>query len=240
SRADRFFTSIAAENERARRVLERGGRLGLPHYEPLCELVTIIAPVRRVPVTGSERIDVDELVAFLSTGTRQFHLSLEWSGGLFGDLERHGVVTQDVVVVRRQGTIVAAAAVWDQRAFRQTVIDSYEGAALRPLINLALVMRRRPPLPAPGTVLAQAALLGATVRDPGDWPDLWRQLLRHATGRGLEWLTISRDARDPELPVLRRLARGREYRTILYDVTWPGGRTGVWDRRLFRPEVGLL
>jgi hypothetical protein len=241
-RADAFFTSIATENTRARRVLERGGRLRLPCYEALCELVTIIAPVRRKPVTVRERVDVGEVIEFLLPASRGFHLSLDWNAGMIGDLQRHGVDARDFVVLRRQGRIAGAAAVWDQRAFRQTVIAGYDGAlaTVRPMVNAVRVMRGRPALPAPGTVLAQAALLGATVRDPGHWPDLWREVQARAAERGVEWLTISRDARDPELPVLRRLARGREYRTILYDVTWAGGRKATWDQGLFRPEVGLL
>jgi hypothetical protein len=241
-RADCFFTSIATENARARRVLERGGRLGLPRYDALCELVTIIAPVRRGPAKVSQHADAGELVEFLSRGSRLFHLSLDWDATVLRQLQRHGVDAREFVVVRRQDRIAGAAAIWDQRAFRQTVIDGYDGALAtwRPLINVALVMLGRLPLPAPGSSLAQGALLGATVRDPDDWPELWRQLQAQAADRGLDWLTISREARDPELPVLRRLARGREYRTILYDVTWPGGRKAIWDSRLFRPEVGLL
>lgn len=241
-RADAFFTSIATENARARRVLERGGGLGLPRYEALCELVTIIAPVRRRPVRVRERVDVDELLEFLLPASREFHLSLDWNTGTINNLQRHGVGARDFVALRRQGRIAGAAAVWDQRGFRQTVIAGYDGAlaTLRPLVNAGLVMRGRPVLPAPGTVLPQAVLLGATVRDPDDWPDLWRAVQASAAERGVDWLTISRDARDPELSVLRRLTRGREYRTMLYDVTWAGGRKATWDRRLFRPEVGLL
>jgi len=43
--ADGYFTSIASDNKRARRVLENGARFGLPTYRPLCDLVTLIAPV---------------------------------------------------------------------------------------------------------------------------------------------------------------------------------------------------
>jgi len=244
SRADGFFTSIASDNDRARRVLERGGRLGLPAYRRLCDLVTLIAPVRSSTATPGDAVSDDELVEFLAQDSRRFQLSLAWDPTVLQDLVRHGVDARDFAVLRRNGRIVACGAVWDQRAFRQTVIDGYEGALahFRPIVNATLVMRGRPRLPAPGTVLDQGAILGASVPDPRDWGALWHELQARASQRGLSWLAIARDARDPELAILRRLTRGREYRTALYEVTWAGAERwpDPWDGRVFRPEVGLL
>jgi hypothetical protein len=244
SRADGFFTSIASDNVRARRVLELGGRLGLPAYRRLCDLVTLIAPVRSITAKPGDAVSDDELVAFLAQDSRRFQLSLAWDHTALQDLARHGVSARDFTTVRRNGRIVACAAIWDQRAFRQTVIDGYEGALahLRPIINAALVMRGRPRLPAPGTVLDQAAILGASVPDSREWGALWHELQARASQRGLSWLAIARDARDPEVAILRRLTRGHEYRTSLYEVTWAGGERwpDPWDERVFRPEVGLL
>lgn len=244
SRADGFFTSIATDNARARRVLESGGRFGLPAYRPLCELVTLVAPVRSTTGTPAAPVPHGELVEFLVQDARRFQLSLAWDATVLQDLTRHGVQARDFAVVRRHGKVAACAAVWDQRRFRQTVIDGYEGMleTFRPLVNATLVMRRRPRLPAPGTVLNQGAILGASVPDPRDWDVLWHELQLQAAARGLAWLVIARDARDPELSALRRLTRGREYHTTLYEVVWPGRKP--WadprDSALFRPEVGLL
>jgi hypothetical protein len=244
SRADGFFTSIATDNARARRVLESGGRFGLPAYRPLCELVTLVAPVRSVTGAPSAPVPHAELVEFLAQDARRFQLSLAWDATVLHDLTGHGVQARDFALVRRNGKVAACAAVWDQRPFRQTVIDGYQGMLerLRPVVNATLVMRARPRLPAPGAVLNQGAIVGAAVPDPRDWSALWPELERRATARGLSWLVIARDARDPELSTLRRLTRGREYRTTLYEVVWPGGEP--WpepgEGALFRPEVGLL
>ena len=244
SRADGFFTSIAADNMRARRVLELGGRLGLPAYRPLGDLVTLIAPVRRKTGKSAAGASDHELIEFLARNAQRFQLSLAWDPALFQDLSRHGVSARNFTVVRRNGSIVACAAIWDQRAFRQIVIDGYGGALeiARPIINATLVTRGRPRLPAPGAVLAQGAVLGASVSDPRDWGELWPDLRALAMARGLSWLALARDARDPELAVLRRLTSGREYRTTLYEVTWAGADRWPepWDGRVFRPEVGLL
>jgi hypothetical protein len=244
SRADGFFTSIASDNVRARRVLELGGRLGLPAYRKLCDLVTLVVSVRNRTTMPVEPVSDDELVQVLARDTRRFQLSLAWDARLLLDLGRHGVSRREFAVVRRAGQVVACAAVWDQRAFRQTVVDGYEGALeiMRPIVNATLVMRGRPRLPAPGTVLDQGVILGAAVPDPRDWRDLWRELEALASARGLSWLTIARDATDPELSVLRRLTRGREYRTTLYEVAWSAA--DQWPSlkadQVFRPEVGLL
>lgn len=243
-----FFTSITVDNARARRVLENGGRLGLPTYRPLCQLVTFLAPVApgtsRDAGTADVSPSIDELTAFLARHAREAQLTLTWDEARWRALAVHGITPRDFAVVRRGGRIVAAAAVWDQRAFRQTVIDGYaRGMHLaRPVLNAGLALVGRPRLPDPGAVLAQGALLGAYVDDVGDWPTLWSALRTRAAARGLEWLALARDRRDAFCVRLRRLLRAREYHTTLYDVSWRDRPewNEPWDARLFRPEVGLL
>jgi hypothetical protein len=243
-----FFTSIASDNLRARRVLERGPRLGLPVYRPLASLVTLVAPVRRPAAADPDALVADaepeESTAFVRDHARRAQLTLPWNDGQWAALGAHAALPRDMCVVRRGGAIVAAAAVWDQRSFRQTVIDGYDGSlrVTRPLVNVVQRLRGLPPLPAGGSVLAQGALLGATVPHPQDWAALWRKLQRRAAASGLQWLTLTRDARDPHLAALRSLMRAREYHTTLYDVAWPDRPSwhDGWDGRRFAPEVGLL
>jgi hypothetical protein len=241
--ADGFFTSIATDNTRARRVLENGARFGLPTYRPLCDLVTLIAPV----VGSSVRSDSPtepELLDFLQHESSRAQLTLAWSAERLHSLSRHGITAADFRVVRQGGRIICAGAVWDQRSFRQTIVDGYSGMldALRVPFNAVQAILRRPSLPRPGSVLAQGALLGAFAPSPDDWNTLWPVLGARAVEMGLSWLSISRDARDPELAVLRRLTRAREYHTTLYEVEWRDGPRwpDAWDHRPFRPEVGLL
>ena len=243
--ADGFFTSIATDNVRARRVLEHSGRLGLPSYRPLCDLVTLVGAVHsdgvRLSAGTAKENELDE---FYARASRDSQLALSWEPARWRQLARRGVTAGDFSVVRQDGRIVAAASVWDQRPFRQTIIDGYDGrlSLVRPLLNGAMAVRRMPPFPAPGSVLAQGALFGATVLEPSAWPVLWKLVRQRAAAAGLRWICLSRDARDPELRTLRRLMKGREYRTTLYEVTWPGSARwpDPWDERLFRPEVSLL
>ncbi|MEZ5294040.1 MAG: hypothetical protein R2745_23355 [Vicinamibacterales bacterium] len=241
------FTSIADDNARARQVLEHGGRLGLPAYRAVCELVTLVAPVARgtaVPADGAAAPAVDELTAFLARHAPSTHLTLAWDGDLWTALAAHGLTPVDFAVVRDRGRIVAAAGLWDQRAFRQIVVDALHGAlgVMRPVVNLALGLRGRPVLPGPGDVVAQAAVVAPTVAEAGHWPALHAALQARAAARGLAWTTVALDRRDPALTACRRLLRPREYRTTLYDVRWSLQRSApeAWDARGFRPEVGLL
>ncbi len=245
--AEGFVTSIADDNTRARRVLEHGGRLGLPSYRPLCPLVTFLLPVS--PRDGvAERVDAgatsDELREYLATRASAAQLTLPWSLRCWPALARHGVTADDFVVVRRQGRIVAAAGVWDQRSFRQTVVDGVAGALglARPLVNAWHGLRGLPRLPRAGEVLSQGALLGVTLDDAREWPAIWRALQPRAAARGLSWLTLALDRRDPWCAALGRLTASREYYTTLYEVLWRDGPAWAdpWDSRLMRPEVGLL
>lgn len=246
---DGYFTSIAADNARARRVLENGVRLGLPEYRPLCQLVTLVAAVRAKPEPAAAPVDDGELLSFLRQEVPLGDLSLAWEDAQWRALAGHGVTARNFAVVRHGGAIVAAAGVWDQRPFRQTVIDGYSRglAVVRPLVNAIQRIAGHPSLPAPETALPLGALLGATVREPADWRRLWPAVSARAASLGLSYLMVARDARDPELPVLRRLTSGRAYRTILYDVRWLGTASGMAQAPgprphapRFRPEVGLL
>jgi hypothetical protein len=80
------------------------------------------------------------------------------------------------------------------------------------------------------------------VDDPSLWPELLRDLRVEAAHLGLDWLVLSRDTRDPELPKLRKATGAREYHTRLYEVRWGAVSiwTGEWGERLLRPEGGLL
>lgn len=248
---DGVVTSIATDNAHARRILERGQRFGLPAYRPFAPLVTLVMPVparaRGGPSPGpahASTVPADALTAFLQRHAIAGQLTLSWDAARWAALAAHGITPASFAVVEREGHVAAAAAVWDQRPFRQTVIDGYGGAlrVVRPWLNVVQRLRGAPPLPPPGAVLAQGAVLGATVPDPRDWPALWRALERHAAARGVAWLAITRGANDPQLPALRALRRARTYHTTLYDVAWRDRRSwgAPWDARPVRPEVGLL
>lgn len=241
------FTSIAHDNERARHVLEHGGRLGLPRYVPLADLITLVARVPRRTRRESHGLpapDEAELTALLDRHARAYDLSLTWDDERWRSLARHGLGPADFCTVRESDRIVAAGAVWDQRPFRQVLVCGYQGLLrlVRPVVAAVARIGVVPSLPPAGTMLAQGMIVGAVATEGRHWPPLVRALLSNAAERRLAWVTLARDARDPELPVLRTLLRAREYRTRLYQVRWTGdpGESDATPAALVRPEVALL
>lgn len=248
--AEGWFTSIAHDNTRARTVLEMGGKLGVPAYTHVADLETLLVsakgadPRRDATVLSLTPVDREELSAFLQAHAPGGQLTLTWDDDRWAALARHGITPQHFHVLRAGGRIAAAAAIWDQRAFRQVVVDGYAGSLQhsRIFINILQHAMGRPPIPTPGHPLRQASVLGATVADAAMWAPLWTQLRTVAAAAGLQWLLLARDARDPALPSLKGMLGPRLYQTRLYDVAWADGPrfTDTWDGRCFSPEVGLL
>ena len=242
---DLCFTSVAATNDRARKVLEHGGRLGLPAYRPIAELVTLLLPVGQTAAAAEEEAaGEEELTEFLRPNAAPSNLALTFTAERWAALARHRLVAADFATLREQGRLVAAAAVWDLRAFRQVLVGGYHGFLewAGPILRFLSRLGLAPPLPAVGACLEQGMIFGATVTAPRLWAPLLAALEARAARRGLRWLVIARDARDPELAMLRRLRRAREYRTRLYEVRWADGPGfgEPWGDALFRPEVALL
>ncbi len=218
------LTSIAADNVPARRLLERGMR-GVPPYRPLGELVTCAVPtrggVRRGPpvLPGAGR--TAEIVACLGRFGTRHQLAPVWTAEDLADPERCRGLDDFRVVA--DGDVRACAALWDQRAFKQTRVHGYAPplSRLRPLLNPLLRLRGLPPLPPPGATLAAAFLSHVAV--DGDDPAAFRALLDHARAaaraRGIDWLVTAFVDGHPLLAPLLS-TRPRTYRTVLYALPW--------------------
>ncbi|HUS34522.1 MAG TPA: hypothetical protein VM680_04140 [Verrucomicrobiae bacterium] len=207
--ADFYFTSIASDNERARRFLQRGFK-GMPKYEFVGEFVTLVLSTRR----SSRQIDCTAN----DYGRRQFAPC--WSRE---ELGFRGIAPE--------------GSVWDQRAFKQTVVRDYAEPIrrLRWIINVFNRLMGAPTLPRIGQPLSIAFGVGAAGHNVG-------ALVRKAREIGLEMLVVGFDANDPCLDIVRKKFRGQEYRSRIYVVRWPGigASADDLDRRLLGPEVALL
>jgi hypothetical protein len=245
--AEFYFTSMAQSNVRARAVLE-SGRVGLPKYEPLADLITVAWPVpmRGVP-RNEELADAEELAVYLDAQAKRHALTMTWDATRWAELKRHGLGVEDFCVVRRDGRIVAAAGVWDQSEWRQTVVAGYGGATgrMRPLINGLARLAGRPGLPPAGGRLRQAcvhplAVSAEATADVG--AELLTALERRARAKGVEWLVASVGADDALRGLLGRRAGAREYATRLSAVRLHGRESEPTDLRgqIVRPEAGLL
>lgn len=245
--ADAYFTSIADSNARGRRVLE-SGRLGLPRYRPLAELVTIAWPVPRRPIGREETIpEATTLEAFLDACARRATLAAPWPAGSLASHRPHGLEHRHFRAVVRDGCLVAVGAVWDQSAWRQTVVEGYGRAlsGLRPVLNLCSRLRGRPPLPAPGSALRLARvhpLHASPEASPLELVRLLEALEGVAAAGGLSWLSATVPLDDPVRSAAQSRPGAHTYRTRLHSVHWSGGLGGVIETRdtPIRPDAGFL
>jgi len=254
--ADFYFTSVTADNSRSLRFLERG-LPGMPLYEPLADFVTVLISVprnarrMRLKAEGREMVagsedHVSTLVEFLNSRAGQHNLATVWDGEKIRSLNRHGLSLADFQLLLDGGKIVACAALWDQRRYRQIVIRGYSHrlSLARPLLNIAAGLLGSPPLPPVGSTLAHGFLCPLTV-SPDDRQSvlaLIESSLAMAAERRLEFLTLGFAANDPRLEIVRRQFRCREYRNRLFGVRWKdAGSAGIrLNENLIFPEVALL
>jgi len=247
--ADFYFTSIAADNATARKFLERG-LPGMPAYEFIGEFVTVLLPIESRASNHTEpeadALDFYKLLDCLDKHGRDYQFAPRWSVAELSALLSLNLKADDFQVMRDGGRINACAALWDQRAFKQTVIRGYTPwlALARPAVNFAARILGTPRLPAVGSTLAHAFVshLAVEPENTDALIGLVSKLRMCAAGRRIEFLTLGFAANDPHLTLLRRKFNCREYRSRIYVVRWPGLGSSAreLDGRCLGPEVALL
>jgi hypothetical protein len=244
---DLFFTSIAADNDRALRLLERGPH-GLPAYLFLNEVDTLIVAVPRHPRAAKLRVEVatpdriPDLVRVMNAG--RHNLSAVWTTDRLQSLEHHGLPLSRFLVALDGNEVIAAGALWDQRGFRQTVIRGYARplAIARPALNLAGRVLGKPRLPCAGSVVAHAFLSPLAFECSVDaaLPDLVEAFFPLAARCGVDFVTLALPTIDSRLPVLRRRFTTRTWRSRLYQVRWPDDSPIEFRGAPCLPDVALL
>lgn len=247
--ADFYFTSIASDNQRARNFLERGLR-GMPRYEFIGEFVTILLPTGgKLPgeiESQSRAFSLTDIAAELNKHNASFQLAPVWTADELAGLEILGLRAGNFHIIRQDHSVVLGAALWDQRAFKQTVIRGYRQplAFLRPAYNSSACLFGRPKLPAVGSGLSNAFVSHLFGKEgPSDTlVQLISELRSIATHRAIELLTLGFAANDPRLEVVCRRFRHRKYRSRIYIVRWPqiGGAADELTNAILLPEAALL
>lgn len=225
------LANIVEDNEVARRLFERGLR-GVPRIHALTRFTTHLIPTRRrrKPAAEFTTAHEDQLPAIadcLKRNYARFQFAPIWE---LDDLKSATLCpnlgAEDFLVREEAGTITACAAIWDQRPFKQIVINGYATwlARVRPLVNLGLLAARQPRLPRAGTELPLAYLSHIAVDD--DDTTVFLALLREARSRaaqrGIDYLTLG-FAEGHELGrALARHIKGHTYRSLCYAVVPEG------------------
>ena len=213
-----WFTVVAAENDGARRLLERGVP-GLPPYHPRGDYVTFALPVSRGKRRGLwRRATAEEIVPIYNQAAANFQFSPVLDESIARRLDWF-----------RAGDAVAA--LWDQRAFKQIVARRYRRPALVPFYNAYARIARRIPLPREGRALDQTFI--AFLSMPPDYA-LLQDLLSHCTTPAA---SVGVHAKSPLIPVIERFKPVR-YPARIYAVTFNGAPP---DSSLpAQPEAALL
>jgi len=213
-------TAILAENYAARRLLE-AGLPGLPVYRSIAGISTITLVVPRCSADASAASPPDVLQEFLRMQLQPMPLSPPLT--TLAD-SPPSLTLNDFVTVQNHGRVLAAAALWDQRSVRQTILTHYAAPLrhLRPFYNILQVIRRRRGLPAPGPLnMAYISHLAVENSDPRVFAQLLGTLRASAAARGIDYLVLSLAADHPLAPLAARNAL-HSTRSLLYSVTWPG------------------
>jgi hypothetical protein len=235
-RAPFYLTTIAADNDVARVLTSR--RAGLPVYHAIGSFHTLAISTSRLirfcarhqrtaelrPATIADR---DDILAFLNTHgpSRQF-FPVYGRDDLFADRGLlRGLHPADVLLARRDGSIIGTLACWNQRSFKQIIVHRYAGyvSAIRPLYNAWAGLKRQPKLPPAGSALKCNLSAIPVVSDEcrGEFPALLAAAQQRLAKSGEPLLLVGLHDADPLLPIARQVA-GREYLTTLYLVYWPG------------------
>jgi len=210
---------IAAGNARAQRALVDKGFPGIPMGTPgpgITTLGIILRRPKRPLVGGVEAAsgsagELDEIVGFLRRHgrRRQFFPAYRVEDFTDGVTER-GFAPEGFVVARRCGEIAGVMGLWDQSAYKQTIVQSY-GPTLRllrrPYGLLALVAGAQK-LPNPGDKIDSvfASFVCVADDDTAVMRCLLRETYNRATRAGFAHLMIGLGDDDPLLRIAKKYA----------------------------------
>lgn len=234
SHARGYVTTIVEGNAQAEGVLVQKARGPMPRYRKLDRLLTLALRPRASASRGEA--DLSEIVSFLRReGPSRNFFPVHES---FDSDSTRGFDPRDFAVVRRDGEIAGVAGLWNQSAYKQSIVHDYDATTrfARPLYNAAAPLLRKPPLPKPGALLRYAYGSFFCVRDSDASVarDLIVQLLGLAHARGLEHLMLGFTESDPLLAAARSFAHVA-YPSGVYTVAWDGD-TDFHDQLDARPR----
>lgn len=255
-----YLTSIASDNSAARRFLERG-LPGMPTYRPLDAFVTNVLEPRRASRTPRAGLHVDvcdasrlperlpDVLDCLERNGRRRQFAPVWRESDVIERVRSGEL--HFVAATRGGRVVGCAGVWDQSAYKQTVVRGYGPRLMRwrTWVKVARTLVNLPHLPPVGTKLDLVYLSHVTVDDDDNDREVFAALLEAACDRcalrgelSRAQLVLGLSERHAQLQAVPRGMVSYAYRTNLYAVHWDDGRAAAeaLDGRPCDPEVALL
>src|SRR5947207_546834 len=229
-----YLVAMIGNNPEATGVLVEKRRRGFPAFHPVSDYCTLALDVLRPkpPLEGHAQIfsgsrdQLAEIARFLQKKGPQRQLFPLWTEETLESLTMLGLCLEDLRVARRNGKIVGVMGLWDQSAYKQSVVRGYSGwlKAVAPLWNSSAAWFGRAALPRPGEKLrsAYAAFVCVAKNDASVFAGLLREIYNLAAARGFDYLLVGLDARDPLLPLASAYAH-MLYPSRLYLAEWIDG-----------------
>jgi hypothetical protein len=231
-----YLASIVEGNDQATGVLVEKKRRRFPAFRPVASYCTLALPLRRPkpPLPGPEEIvpaSLDqrgELTRFLRKEGSKRQLFSVWTEDALSRLEAFGLRLENMRIARSGGAMVGVIALWDQTAYKQSVVRGYSGwMKLLSRLSGSRAWPAAPIVPRIGEEIrsASASLVCVT----GDEPRIFARLLREqynlARAQGFAYLLVGLDVRDPLLKIARAYPHF-SYPSRLYLASWANGHAG--------------
>ncbi|HTH26032.1 MAG TPA: hypothetical protein VL919_13025, partial [Vicinamibacterales bacterium] len=193
-----YLVSIAEGSDEAREVLVRKRRASFPEFHDVAEYHTLALSLHRARTSRADRDDmvpgsieqIPEIVEFLRAEGARRQLFPVWSVAMLRDLERVGLGIGDFRIARRGARIAGVMGLWDQSAYKQSVIRDYAGwLKVASWLGGSIVPRVGDHVRS-----AYAALVGIANDDATVFRQLLGEVSAAAAARGFQYLIVGLDA----------------------------------------------
>ena len=184
-----YLTSIMEDNQIAIKLLKSGVR-GLPRYQEYTRFCTRSIPIRSKPrkvkrpssfsISKCSVNDKKILITFLNEYGKNHQFYPNWTiDTLFHHDYTPGLKESDMLIARKKDKIVGCMAMWDQRAFRQTIVCGYQNGLSRVtwLVNSTARIFGYPQLPRTNAELKSCFISHVAIE--GNDPEIFKMLLIH-------------------------------------------------------------
>jgi hypothetical protein len=244
-----YFTSIASENKKARRLLE-ANVTGMPSYMPQGQMTTLVFSakhgIERRVLKQANLQDIPEIAAFYNRHASQYqlspYLSEEWLRSLDGHI---GLKISDFWLVRSDdGSLEGCLALWDQRAFKQSVVKAYRPPLthLRWFYNLFARLTKRVELPSVGEALEHVFIAFFAFHDSEKAVTAIKEAARISQDRKASSCVLGLSSQHPLLADIKRIFKPSMYRTEIQTVVLhnTGADAPSFHDDIVQPEIALL
>ena len=226
-----YLAAVTANNREAEGIMVARPRRFFPRFHPVADYCTLAIRVRRRPPPARSpaepAADLPGVARFLQAeGPRRQFFSVWDERKLAALTGRLGLRIEDIHVVRRDGRIAGVMGLWDQSSYKQHVVRAYSGwmRLASAVSQVATPLLGHAPLPRAGEQIRNgyAAFVCVADDDAAAFDDLLGAVLQRAAARGLDYLLLGMDARDPLLPGAAAHPH-LLYRSTVYLAEWPDG-----------------